>query len=55
MADAQRVSMDVASQDTDDITTVGDFKEDAPTPAAAMPARPLAYTSIAYTQDGDGR
>jgi len=49
-ADVQRVSTDVAALDTDDITTVGDFKDDV---ESAMPAHPLAYTAIAYTPGAD--
>jgi hypothetical protein len=52
-ADAQPVSTEVAALDTDGITTVGDFKDDAAADKAALPAHPLAYTAVAYTPAAD--
>jgi hypothetical protein len=51
--DIQRVSTDVTSLDSDNITAVDDFKDDAAPDTASMPAHPLAYTAIAYTPGAD--
>ena len=52
-ADVERVSIELASQDADDFTTVGDFKDDEAPDLAALPSHPLSYSSIAYTPGAD--
>jgi hypothetical protein len=52
-ADVQRVSIDAASQDADDVATAGDLKDDADAEGAALPSHSLAYAAIAYTTSSD--